>query len=80
MILYRFALKALSGSAKHRASWPELTHSLTASMVAAEMVIVSLSLILDGFMQCKYRASHVLVDLGWVDLDLGSPPAGGPLL
>ena len=22
----------------------------------------------------KYRASHVLVDLGWVDLDLGSSP------
>ena len=27
-----------------------------------------------------YRASHVLGDLGWVDLDLGSSPAGGPLL
>ena len=25
-------------------------------------------------MQCNYRASHVLVDLGWVDLDLGSSP------
>ena len=26
------------------------------------------------------RASHVPVDLGWVDLDLGVPPGGGPLL
>ena len=23
---------------------------------------------------CVYRVSHVLVDLGWVDYDLGVPP------
>ena len=28
----------------------------------------------NGEMHGKYRASHVLVDLGWVDLDLGSSP------
>ena len=27
-----------------------------------------------------YRVSHLVVDLGWVNLDLGVPPAGGLLL
>ena len=28
----------------------------------------------------KYRVGHLLADLGWVDLDLESSQAGGPLL
>ena len=28
----------------------------------------------------KYRMTPVVEYLGWVDLDLGSSPAGGPLL
>ena len=27
-----------------------------------------------------YRVGHLLADLGWVDLDLESSQAGGPLL
>ena len=27
-----------------------------------------------------YRASHALVDLGWVEFDFGVPPAAQPLL
>ena len=28
----------------------------------------------------RYRVGHLLEDLGWDDLDLGSSRAGGPLL
>ena len=28
----------------------------------------------------EYRVGHLLADLGWVDLDLESSQAGGPLL
>ena len=28
-----------------------------------------------GTIICVYRASHVLEELGWVDLDLGSSPS-----
>ena len=31
-------------------------------------------------MRLHYRAGHLLADLGWVDLDLESSQAGGPLL
>ena len=30
--------------------------------------------------QWHYRVGHLLADLGWVDLDMGSSKAGGPLL
>ena len=29
---------------------------------------------------CRYRVGHLLADLGWVDMDLESSQAGGPLL
>ena len=47
-----------------------------------EVEMISNKHVLKNIIRNLYRASHVLVDLGWVDLDLGSSPGlwAAPLL
>ena len=37
-------------------------------------------IVFEPFRRLNYRVGHLLADLGWVDLDLESSQAGGPLL
>ena len=53
------------------------SHNLASVFYLMSVIVAQIS---QSALMTLYRVGQVVADLGWVDLDLGSSPAGGPLL